>query len=183
MIRRPPRSTQSRSSAASDVYKRQDQRQAQPDCQARPQAPEEETPEGAWPLRSGGHGPPGRILSRVQEVHALRYEEATLLPVFLLLELAGELDSPVMPAVDLTDHERSQAVNVAVASNVWGTYNAPAYPRQQPVPPLLRSLSPRTLPAHSRLDQRAPYGQDLCWLPSDHERTHCSSCHADGRPH
>ena len=29
MIRRPPRSTQSRSSAASDVYKRQDQNRAQ----------------------------------------------------------------------------------------------------------------------------------------------------------
>ena len=31
MIRRPPRSTQSRSSAASDVYKRQDNRYAQTD--------------------------------------------------------------------------------------------------------------------------------------------------------
>ena len=32
MIRRPPRSTQSRSSAASDVYKRQDQLQARTEC-------------------------------------------------------------------------------------------------------------------------------------------------------
>ena len=79
MIRRPPRSTLDRSSAASDVYKRQDLQGAAVGVVRPVEEPEDRDPRAGWPDRRPGRGP-------VSYTHLRAHETVLDLVCRLLLE-------------------------------------------------------------------------------------------------